>query len=160
MVLTQELPDILDRIELGRVGRQRQERDVGRQLGDGFLVIAGAVHDQDGMGAWRDDAADLLKMRRHRPGIGARQNQTGGTGALGTDGAEEIGPFVALIAWRGGACPASRPDPGQASFLANPGFVLEPDLDRLRFGGIRQSVVDEVGEVFLKVSWTAASALG
>jgi len=72
VVLAQELPDVLDGIEFGRVGRQRQQRDVGRQIDDGLLVIAGAIHDQDGMGARRDGTADRIEMRGHRLGIGAR----------------------------------------------------------------------------------------
>jgi len=160
MVLTQELPDVLDGIELGRVGRQRQQRDVGWQLDDGFLMIAGAIHDQDGMSARHNGTADLIEVRRHRLGIGAGQDKSCGTGPVGTDRSEEIGPFVALVARRGRACAAPCPPSGQASLLANAGFILEPDLDRLCLGGVRQRAIDEVGEVFLNASWARSSALG
>jgi hypothetical protein len=50
------------------------------------------------MGAWRNGAANFIEVRHHRLGIGARQNQSRGTGTLGTDCSEEISPFVALIA--------------------------------------------------------------
>ena len=44
------------------------------------------------------------------------------------DRTEQIGPLVALIAWRGRSRAAFGPDPGQAALLANPRLVLPPQL--------------------------------
>jgi hypothetical protein len=44
--------------------------------------------------------------------------------------------------------------------LVDPGFVLEPDLDRLAGGCGRQDVGDQIGEVFLNASCAAASFFG
>jgi hypothetical protein len=50
-VVAHELPDVFDRVEFGRFGRQRHQGDV---VGDGELgreMPAGLVEQQDGMGA-------------------------------------------------------------------------------------------------------------
>jgi hypothetical protein len=49
------------------------------------------------------------------------------------DGAEQISARVALIGRLAGSCAASCPLPDDAVLLADPGFVLPPDLDRLFF---------------------------
>jgi hypothetical protein len=49
---------------------------------------------------------------------------------------------------------------GQRAFLADPGLVLEPDLQPL---GLRMAVADageRAGEVFLNVSWASRSVFG
>ncbi len=53
-VVAQELPDILDRIEFGRSGRQGEDGDIGGPVELAGGVPAGLVHDQDGVGAQRD----------------------------------------------------------------------------------------------------------
>jgi hypothetical protein len=58
-VVAHELPDVLDRVQLGRSRRQWQEGDVGRDLELGGHVPAGLVEHDDGMGAWIDHDADL-----------------------------------------------------------------------------------------------------
>ena len=165
VVLAKELPDIFRWVEFWRVGRQGQKRDVvGNIKAGGLFVIAGAVHDDDGVSAGGDRAADFRQMYVHRFRIGARQNQACGAGALGADCAEQIRPFVTLIPRRLRTRPASRPAPGQAAFLADARFVprvrpspargqaLEPDLDRLLFGVLRYDGADKFGEVFLNAS--------
>ena len=56
-VVAQELPDVLDRVELGRAGRQRQKGDVVRHDQPAGDVPAGLIEQEDGMGArgrrWR-----------------------------------------------------------------------------------------------------------
>ena len=153
VVLAKELPDIFCRVEFWRVGRQGQKRDVAGNIeACGLFVIAGAVHDDDGVSAGGDRAADFHQMYVHRFRIGARQNQACGAGALGADCAEQIRPFVTLISRRLRTRPASRPAPGQAAFLADARFILEPDLDRLLFGVLRYDGTDKFGEVFLNAS--------
>ncbi len=154
VVLAQELPDVFDGIEFWRVWRQRQQRDVlgNVELSFGLLVVTGSIHDDDGVSTGSHHATDLRQMLIHRFHIGARQDQPGGTGAFGTDRAEQIGPFVALVPRRLGARPAPRPAPRQAAFLADARFVLKPDLDRLLFGALRYDGIDKGGEVFLNAS--------
>ena len=92
---------------------------------------AGAVDYQRAMGAGGDGAADLLKVQFHRLGVGVRQHQGSAGGALGADGGEDIGPFIARIARAAWPRTDPRPNPGQRALLADPRFVLEPDFQRL-----------------------------
>lgn len=99
VVLSEELPDILDGVELWRVGRQVKEADVGREAQPATgLMPSGAVEDDDGMAVGCDVAGDLDEMQVHGVGIGMRQDEGGTDVAVGADGAEEIGPLVALVA--------------------------------------------------------------
>jgi len=61
-VVAHELPDVLDRIELGAFGRQRQQRDVGGHDERGRTVPAGLIEQQHGMRAGRDGGGDLRQM--------------------------------------------------------------------------------------------------
>ena len=54
--------------------------------------------------------------------------------SLGTDGAEQIGVLVTLIGWQARSRAGLGSDPGAAVLLAEPGFILEPDLDWLAVG--------------------------
>jgi len=131
-VLAQVLPDVLHWIELGRVGRQLEQADVVR---DGEpapgLMPAGSVEQHHGMAARRDVAADLGQMQVHRLAIGHRQNERCPRVAGRTDGAEQIGPIVALVARRPWPAAALGPYSGQRALLPDPGFVLPPEFDRL-----------------------------
>ena len=70
-VVAQELPDVLDRVELGRARRQGQDGDVpGHDEGAGE-VPAGPVEDEDGVGVRRHHGADLGEVLLHR---GVSQN--------------------------------------------------------------------------------------
>ena len=159
-VLAQVFPDVLGRVQLGGIGRQADGSDVLRQLEGGAGVPTGAVEDKRGMSARGDGAGDLLEMQAHRFGVGVGHHQGGAGGALGTDGAEDVGPIVAAVARRPRARADAGPDAGQRAFLADPGLVLEPDLQRLVAGRGRQGVAYDVGEVFLKASCAASSACG
>src|SRR5450759_2591893 len=51
-----------------------------------------------------------------------------------TDGAEDVGPFVALVARRARPRSTPSPDAGQRALLADARLVLEPDFNGLIFG--------------------------
>ena len=118
------------------------------------------VHYQYGMGTGCDQGADLMQVKVHRARIGAGENQrrSGVTGR--TNRAEYVRPLIALIAQRHRAAAAFGPAVSQAALLTNPGFVLPPEFDRPPAHGFGNDLCDELGEVFLCVSWAAASALG
>ena len=67
-VVPQELPEVLDRIELRGLGRQRQEGDVGRRLEGLGGVPPGLVEQQDRVMAGLDPGADLGQMGISLPG--------------------------------------------------------------------------------------------
>jgi hypothetical protein len=101
MVLAQELPDVLDGVQLGRIGRQLEQTDIAwdAQL-FASLVPSGSIKEQDGVTALRHLGADLLEMQVHRLGVGIRQHQSRADIATRADSAEYVGPFAALIARR------------------------------------------------------------
>ena len=64
-IVAHELPDVLNRIELGRFRRQRQERDVvwdGKPLRE---MPSRLIKKKDGVRAGRDRKRDFLQMKRH-----------------------------------------------------------------------------------------------
>jgi hypothetical protein len=91
----------------------------------------GAVHNQQGDCSWTDVFADFSQMLVHGFDVDGRQDQGGAHTTGWADGAEQIRPVKAPVAWRTRAGAAPGPDAGQRALLANSCFVLEPDLDRL-----------------------------
>src|SRR5215218_10206474 len=77
-----------------------------------------------------------------------------------TDGSEQIGPVVALIARRPRPGAALGPHAGQRALLADTGFILPPELDRLAARVRRDGSDDQIGKVFLCACWIAASCSG
>ena len=83
------------------------------------------------------------------------QHQSGADIAFGTHGAEPVGGGGAPFARGTRAAAARRPDPGRRARLADPGFIpgsspgqaLEPHLDRLAGGTLRQRRAHKRGEV-------------
>ena len=155
-VVAEELPDVLDRVQLRRSRRQRQERDVPRHDERPCEMPSRLVEQQDGVGIQRDRRADLGKMRLHRLGVAERHDQPG-TLALGrADRSEEIGPGRALVVRRARPGPAPRPSPGELVLLADPCLVLPPELyalARMCIPDCRQAL----WETFLKASAASGS---
>src|SRR4051812_31647047 len=160
LVLPQVLPHVLDRVQLGRVGGQRQQGEV---LGDGEAAGAvppGTVEHDHAVRPGRDVAADLGQVQAGGRGIGVGQDEGGTDGALRADRPEQVGPGVPAVAGRPGPGAAPRPHPGQRALLADAGLVLEPDLDRLAAGALGQRPRHQLGEAFLNASRAASSAFG
>ncbi len=111
-------------------------------------MISGAVENQRGMRAGRDDLGDFRQMHRHRLGVGLRQDERGGDLARRAGGSKNVGPDVALIARRAGSGSASGPYPRQRALLSDPGPVLKPDFERLAARRVWKSLRDNVGDVF------------
>jgi hypothetical protein len=92
-----ELPEVLDRVELRAPWRQGQERDV---VGDQQLVghvPAGLVEQEDGMSPGGDGLGDLDQMEAHALGGAAGQDQAGAFALFRADGAVEVGRSGALV---------------------------------------------------------------
>jgi hypothetical protein len=122
--------------------------------------ITGAVQDENGVRADGDLLADLHQMEGHGLCIGVGQNQRCRRLAGGADRAENIGPFIALIARCAPARPAFGPHSRQRALLADASFVLKPDFEGFGLGLLGKAFGDELGEVFLKVSWASGSLFG
>lgn len=122
-----------------------------------LLVPPRAVESDDRMSASCDLLADFRQMQVHRDRIDAGQNKGDPSAPRRTDRAENIDPFVSLIARCPGAASFIRPDVGQAALLPDPGFILPPELEGLSTRVLGDGGSDEVGEVFLCASCAAAS---
>jgi hypothetical protein len=99
-VVTHELPDVLDRVQLRGARRQRHEGDVVRHLEVLGAVLAGLVEEEDGMGALLDSPGDLGQMQGHGFRVAAGQDQARGLAFAWTDGAEDPGRTGALVTRR------------------------------------------------------------
>jgi hypothetical protein len=151
--LTQKLPNVLDRVQLRRIRRQRQQADVARQPEFAAkLVPARAVQRDDGVRAGDDVRADFCQVKVHRLGVDRRQHESGADATRGADGAKQIGPVVSLVARCAGTATLVGPDVGQAALLADAGFVLPPELDRLATCMLGDGGGDQLGKVFLCAS--------
>jgi hypothetical protein len=69
--------------------------------------------------------------------VGLKTSMAGG----GADGAEQVGPFIALLAQAAWPLAAHPSAVAGAAFLADPALVLEPQLDALArmMGATRES---------------------
>jgi len=89
-------------------------------------------------------------------GVAVWHDEAGALSCLRTDRAEDVGRLGALVMGRRGTGAATRPAPGELVLLADPRFVLKPQLyacaRRQRLADLRQAG----GKVFLKAA-TASS---
>ena len=112
------------------------------------------------MGLGGDLTGDLGEMQVHGLGVDAWENQGGGLLGLRANGGEEVGGGVALVSGLSRSAAASCPQTGQRALLADPGLILEPDLDRLALGQVGQMGAQRAREVFLYASTIAPSCAG
>ena len=103
-------------------------------------------------GAWRDRPRYLREVERHGGGIAEGQDQAGALALRRADGAKDVGRVGALIARRPWAGPPPGPTARDLVLLADPGFILEPDLYLCARGLAARDLRHEAGEVFLNAS--------
>jgi len=155
-VVAHELPDVLDRVQLGASGWKRQQRDVGWDDQVIRTVPSGLIEQDNGMGAGCDVAGDLFEVHSHRLAIAARHDDTRSLPLGWADGTEDPGRGAALVlrGRRPGA--ASGPAPGELGLLTDACLVLPPQLYR-RAARERPSDRCQAGrEVFLKTAMSSA----
>ena len=90
-VVPHELPDVLLRVELGALWRQRHDGDVGRHHEFRREVPSGLVEQQGCMASWGDIGRDSREVQVHRRDIAPGQDQPDRLALLGADGAEDVG---------------------------------------------------------------------
>lgn len=133
-VLTEELPDVFDRVQFWCSWWQRQQGDVGRDLQAARAVPARLVENDDSVRVRGYMQRNLGKMGTHSVGIAPRQNQSCALALRRTDRAEEVDGLSALIFGRYGSGATLGPAPGDAVLLPDTGFVLKPNFYALAFG--------------------------
>ena len=99
-------------------------------------------------------------MDGHRLAVDPGRDNGGAHGTRRTDRAKEVGRVMTIVAHCRRAAAARRPLVRQRALLADAGFILEPDLDRLASRSGRQDCGYEIREVFLKASCAAPSFFG
>ena len=156
-VVAHELPDVFDRVELGAFRRQRQQRDVGRDDQPRREMPARLIEYQHGMGTGRHSGGYLREVQRHAFGVAAGQDERCALALSRTDGAIDICRCGALVLGRRRPCPALGPAAGDAVLLADPRFVLPPQLYGCPAGERRPDRCHLGGEVFLNVGMASAS---
>lgn len=75
-------------------------------------MIVCAIDDERSMRSRCDTAADFGEMHGHCIGIGDGQDERRRCAALRTNGAEDVGPLVALVTRRTRSGSPSGPNPG------------------------------------------------
>src|SRR5579862_819865 len=138
------------------------EADVGGHVQLGRRVPASLVERDHGVGAARDTATDVVEVKLHGTGVGARKHECGAGVARRADRAEHISVGITLILGLARPRPLLGPLIDQTVLLPDPHFVLEPDLDRhlrryLLVGGRRRH---PGCKVFLNASMACGSCLG
>jgi len=154
-VVAHELPDVLDRVELGASRRQRQQGDVGGDDQLGRPVPSGLIKDDDGMGAGCYVEGDLFKMHAHRLTVAAGHDDAGRLAFSRADRAKDPGRGAPLIARSRGARAALGPTPGELGLLPDPGFILPPQLYGRSFGEALADLRQTGGEAFLKMAMSS-----
>ena len=124
LLLTQFVPHMLLRVQLGRVGRRGQQADVLWHHQIPGPVRTGAVHDHDhevvGVGA-----ADLVEELAHAQGVHLAADHPIEVALQRADRAVDIHE-LALIAIEHDRAPRQgRPAAARPRHAAKPGFVLE-----------------------------------
>lgn len=152
-IVAHELPDILDRVQLGTFGWQRHDGDVPGHDKVMREMPSRLIDEEHGVSARRDLGGDLGEMQAHRLGVAVWQHERGALAFAGTDRAENVGGGGALIVRRAGAAAAPGPAAGDLVLLADTRFVGEPDFYvgscNALFAGNR---FQAGGETFLKSS--------
>ena len=129
-VVAHELPDILNRVEFRTFGRERYDADIVRHVQLVSHMPTGLIHQYNSVSARSDGERYFCQMERHGFGIAERQHQPRALAVLRADRAEDIDRFSSLIFGCRWPRPATGPAPRDLVLLANPRFVLEPNLYR------------------------------
>jgi hypothetical protein len=97
-------------------------------------------------------------MQVHRLAVASRQDQGCALALLGTDRAEDVGGSGPLVARRARTAAALGPTASDLVFLANTGFIGEPDFYRVAVDAFRaRDRLQTFREAFLKFSIAPAA---
>jgi hypothetical protein len=154
-------PQPLDRIEFGRVGRQKHQAEIfgHHQIASGMPTRL--VHQHDAMHPGSHGLGQLGKEQVHRRSIEPGQHQCDAGVARRADGADYPSRLIADIAASARGATALPPDVAGASFLPDPGLILAPDFKPLGLGvGLRDLAQACCKAPFLKACCAFSSLCG
>jgi hypothetical protein len=152
-------PEALGRLQFGRVGRQVDEPDPGRDGEVRLGMPSGIVeHEHDSaVASGAGLAGEGAKQGgEERLGDAVREIPDGlARGRLGEGG--DVEPLVAMVAERDRALALGRPDPAQDRLQAEAVLVGREDLDR-EIGPAGGLLGDGLGKLFLNASCSSGVA--
>ena len=105
-----------------------------------------AVEGDHGMRTRHDLRADLLEQWIHRMGVDVRQDQRRTDTARDKRRRRCGSILLPLVPRHARAAALFCPDISQAALLANPGFILPPEFDRLAASVVGNGGSDQRGE--------------
>lgn len=156
VVASQVVPEILDGVEFRRVGRQRDQGDVRRDLESLGGMVAGLIPDQDGVNVGAQLLGELLKEVIDHGGIQMGRQQSDALTRAGANRSQHIEIIVLRLSHRPWPRALFGPHAGQRSLLPEARFILEPDFDSL-VGMGRTDGLHLLDNVFLKALWAPGS---
>lgn len=151
------MPQILDRIQFGRVRRQTQQRDVRRTDEVVRPMIARAVPDQHRLHVGFECPRQLGEEDVHDARVETRRDQPFGLARRGARRRQHIDAAVLRLPHGAGTRTPSGPDAGQRPLLAEPRFVFVEDFEPAA-GMLRLDRLKSLAEFFLNSSCAAGSA--
>ena len=107
------------------------------------------------MGTGRHVEGDLFEMHAHRLAVTAGHDDAGSLAFSRADRAKDPGRGAALIARSGGTRATPCPAPGELGLLADPGFILPPQLYRGSFGQALADLRQTGAELLLKMAMSS-----
>ena len=108
------------------------------------------------MGTGRHVEGDLFEMHAHRLAVAAGHDDTGSLALGRTDRTKDPHRGSPLIARSRGTRAALGPAPGELGLLADPGFILPPQLYGRSFGEAFADLRQTGGEAFLKMAMSSS----
>lgn len=151
VVTSQVVPQILNGIELRRIGWQLHERDIGGNLQCFGRVEACLVPDHHGVHTRSELLCELGEELIDDMGVQVGSEQSNALSTLRTDAREHVKVVVLRLPHRPGTRAGFGPHAGQRALLSEARFVLEPNLHAL-LGMVRADGLDLCHDVFLKAS--------
>ena len=149
VVAPQVVPEILDGVEFRGIRRQRDERDIGRDLESLGGMVAGLIPDQDSVNVSSQFLGELLKEVIDDGGVQMRCQQSDTLTCARTNGSQDIEVIVLRLSHRPWPRALFGPHTSQCSLLTEACFILEPYFDVL-VGMGRTDGLHLCDDVFLK----------
>ena len=124
-------PHALDRVQLGRVGRQRHERDVVWRDEGTRAMPAGPIEHHDDVLIGGDGCREAIEKLLHRLRVHVRQNKREGVVCAGLDGCEDVGEREAFVAEARRPLTTLSPNVTGRALLSDARLVLKEQADAL-----------------------------
>jgi hypothetical protein len=159
LMAPQIVPEILYRVQFRRPWRQRHQRDVRRHHQRLRPVIARPVPDQRDVLVRGNGLREAVEELLRGVGVDVFGDQTLGLAGCRTDRREDVQTFEPALLRSPWPRTFVGPDRRQRAFLAEAGFVFEPDFN-LFFGVPGGDFRDDLSRFFLNASCASGSASG